>query len=84
MMNVKNKMKNMKNKKNDWDPNDMIGCDGSDDGELYDYEKIVHMTDKSVLLEMDGEDVWIPKSQIIDATDKVVTITKWLAQKNGW
>lgn len=47
-------------------------------------------TDKAVLIECQGQDIWIPKSEIIDSDpeidslergDKVtLTIPKWLAQ----
>ena len=75
--------KGNKKSKTGHDFNNMIGGEGSD-GVEYDYEKIVHMTDSAVLLEIEGDESWIPKSQIIDASDHTVTLTKFIAKKLGW
>ena len=49
------------------------------------------ITDKAVLVEIDGVDGWIPRSQILDADEDLdtlargdivtLTITKWIAEQ---
>lgn len=53
-------------------------------------EEVVKETDKALLVRIDGEDVWIPLSQIADAddyepgdTDITLSVTKWFADKEG-
>lgn len=47
-------------------------------------------TDKAVLCVIDGEDEWIPRSQIIDGDVGYVgdsgsmIIPEWLAREKGW
>jgi hypothetical protein len=52
---------------------------------------VVHETEKALCCNIDGEEVWIPKSQIDNdsevwnkktAPGKLV-ITEWIAKKNG-
>lgn len=53
--------------------------------------EIVHVTDKAILVRSGFEDqVWIPKSAIIDSSDDVVIggeveieISEWLATEKG-
>jgi len=52
---------------------------------------IKHTTDKAILLEVDGEETWLPKSQIPDQDwdhlfDEKVTVEVpfWLAKQKGW
>jgi hypothetical protein len=53
-------------------------------------EEVSRETDKAILVEIKGEEVWIPKSQIHDDsevyasghTGKLV-ITEWLAREKG-
>jgi hypothetical protein len=42
-------------------------------------------TRDAVLVEIDGKEKWIPKSQIEDADEsyELITITSWLAEKEG-
>lgn len=49
------------------------------------YEKRKHETKKAVLFKINGEDKWIPKSQIIeeDETAECVLVTRWFAEKEG-
>lgn len=57
--------------------------------EIEDVQSITE-TDKALLVEIDGERHWIPKSQIVDEsevykekqTGKLV-ITEWFAEKEG-
>jgi hypothetical protein len=55
-----------------------------------DVELIVQETDDALLLRVDGEDYWIPKSQIADVGDyaegdenATVSISEWIAGKKG-
>lgn len=57
-----------------------------------DFEKIVRETEKALLVEMpDGEEVWLPLSQIADQDDYhvgdgpgTISITEWLAREKGF
>ena len=66
----------------------------SSDNVVMTYDKVLHKTDKSVLLEHDGGcESWIPFSQFEDPAeadalekgdeDGAVTITEWIAKKKG-
>lgn len=53
-------------------------------------EKIVRETDAAFSLRVDGEDYWIPKSQISDPEDfeagdenVTVSVTEWIARQKG-
>lgn len=56
-----------------------------------DVEEIVRETDKALLLRLDdGEEVWIPLTQIADADDYhegdtncTVSVTEWIAEQKG-
>jgi hypothetical protein len=55
-----------------------------------DVEEVLRVTDKALLLRVDGEDVWIPLSQIDDAGqyeqgdhDVTVSVTEWIAKQKG-
>ena len=57
-----------------------------------DVEEILRVTDKALLCLIDGEEVWLPLSQIADADDYdfgvgdqelTVSITEWLAREKG-
>lgn len=41
------------------------------------HDGIVHEADKAVLLEIDGEKVWVPLSLVEDLEDNQVTIPEW-------
>lgn len=52
--------------------------------------KIVRETDKAILVEYDGEDVWLPHSQIREAykleigtSGVTVEVTAWLCKQKG-
>ena len=51
----------------------------------FDYDEQLAETDKAFLFEVDGENVWIPKSEIIDHNEEKeqVTIPMWLAREKG-
>ena len=65
----------------------------------YDIEgcKVIQNTGKALLVrnkrcsEFDGEDIWVPQSQITDDSDiwrdgdeGTLTVTEWFAEKKGW
>lgn len=79
-----NKTKEYKKEKK-WNHRDIIGYEKDDDPEYMEfvYSEIVCMTDKAALLKIDGNKVWIPRSQIIDATEDTIYITPWIAEKVG-
>ncbi len=61
-----------------------------DDGFLLTINFVKHETAAAFCCEIDGEEVWIPKSQIIDGEPEIgdedieVTVTSWLASQEGW
>jgi len=55
-----------------------------------DVEEITQETDKAFLCIIDGEAIWLPKSQIADADDYEMgdknlsmSITEWIAKEKG-
>ena len=51
---------------------------------LINFEKTVHPTPASWLLDFGGFEEWLPKSQCeIDETSKVIEVPRWLAEKKG-
>jgi hypothetical protein len=55
-----------------------------------DVEKILQETDKAFLCLIDGEQHWIPKSQVSDPDDYYagdkdccISVTEWLAKEKG-
>jgi hypothetical protein len=52
----------------------------------FEFEEIRFETLLAYLLIVDGEEIWIPKSQIIaiDKRDMQAEIPLWLAEKKGW
>ena len=49
-----------------------------------DFDRVVHRTAAAVLLEIDGEDVWLPLSAVeIDEDNKTVTMPERLANEKG-
>ena len=55
-----------------------------------DVDRIKRITDKAMLVEIDGEDVWLPLSQVDNPSrfdehdeDITVSITSWLANEKG-
>ena len=59
----------------------------------YEIEKVsvIAATSKALLCDIDGEEVWIPKSQIIEDESEVwdeddegtLVITEWIAKEKG-
>ncbi len=53
---------------------------GDDGGLAYlDHEGVLAETDKAKLFKIEGEEVWLPKSQIEDEGEEIVAVPKWLA-----
>lgn len=57
------------------------------------FERIIHITDRAVLFEIDGSEEWLPKSQIENLDDieehdvktpGEVSVPRWLAEDRGW
>ncbi len=55
-----------------------------------DVDEILRETDGAFLLKIGDEELWVPKSQISDASDYgegdedcTVSVTKWFADKEG-
>lgn len=58
-----------------------------DDAVDIEVAEILRRTDEAVLVEYDGEEVWIPQSQVLeihpDDDPPRLRITRWIAQKKG-
>jgi len=56
-----------------------------DDVVYINFDDVRHATEKSVLLIVDGEKVWLPFTQIkdFDADDQVVVCSEWIAEEKG-
>lgn len=57
--------------------------DDADDAVWLDHEGVRRETDKAKLFVIDGQEVWIPKGQIVDEGDDLVGIPRWLADSKG-
>lgn len=67
-----------------------ISDEHHDDGIRIENVRVVHATDKALLCEIDGDETWIPKSQISadsevsEAGDEgTLIITEWIAEQKG-
>ena len=47
------------------------------------FTRIVHQTDKAILIEINNKSVWLPKSQILKQTENTFEIPLWLAEENN-
>ena len=47
-------------------------------------DEIKHESERAVLVVIDGDDHWIPKSQIKDQDGNTFTITEWIAKQKGF
>ena len=56
-----------------------------DDDVVLQFDRAKHATSKAVNVLVDGADLWLPYSQIVDwnGEDKECTITSWLASQKG-
>jgi hypothetical protein len=46
----------------------------------FDLEELVKETDKAWLVKIEGEEMWLPKSQV-EIEDEIVFIPEWLAKE---
>jgi hypothetical protein len=60
-------------------------ADPDDDDVTFAFDKIKKVSSKAVLLKADGDEHWIPFSQIVDLFPKngEAIITKWIAEQKG-
>lgn len=70
----------------------------SDETVEVDYEQLIGQSEKAFRMSIDGEECWVPKSQIEDVEELeeelklpdykrrggTITVPRWLAIKNGW
>lgn len=54
----------------------MNGCE-------VEYDKLIRETDAAQLYSIGGDEVWIPKSVILDDDGTVLTVQRWFAEKEG-
>ena len=66
-------------------PWDGMGEEMSNETVLIDYDKMKHDTGMATLFDIDGDDVWIPNSQIEDVyeSENQVEVTRWFAEKEN-
>ena len=55
-----------------------------------DVEEVVRITEKAILLRIDGDEIWFPVSQVANAddyeegdADLTVSVTEWAARQKG-
>ena len=67
------------------DVDEIIGCEDATDVVDVQYDKLVSQNEKAVLIRIDEDDTWIPKSLVcgVDERAKMVTIKKWIAVQKG-
>jgi hypothetical protein len=63
---------------------DSLALSDATSGAEFEYESIQKITDKAVLLVVDGDEQWIPKSQIIEINKNIVELTHFIANQIGW
>jgi len=64
------------------DPKD-VDCDWDRESVQVPHDGIKHQTDKAVLFEIGGSDVWIPKSCIESVDADEVWVAEWFSDKEG-
>jgi hypothetical protein len=64
--------------------------DSSGKHEIYDVV-CKHATDKAILVEIDGEEVWVPQSQVDEDSEVyqkgdegTLIVSEWFAKQRGW
>lgn len=64
-----------------------VRCEAeADDGDVdIQYDRLKNVTKKAALFVIDGDEQWLPFSQIVahDEAAKQVTITAWIAREKG-
>ena len=67
----------------EWNPSDVdCGCDDVNTEQVA-YDKIKFVTEKAVLFDIDEEEVWIPKSVIVEVDGDEVCVASWFAEREG-
>lgn len=63
-----------------------FGSDGDSSSQIeyFDYDQLAVETNQAWLVEIDGEEMWLPKSQCeLDRKAKTIGVPVWLAEKKG-
>jgi hypothetical protein len=61
----------------------LSGKFGKEDDILeFELEELLKETDKAYLVRIEGEEMWLPKSQV-DVEDDIVYISEWLAKEKN-
>lgn len=76
-------MKNMKRKAK-FDLADIPQADDDLDSVSVDHDGFKHATPKAALVDIDGEDCWIPRQFIVEMTEDTMVVAEWIAKKEGW
>jgi hypothetical protein len=51
---------------------------------LIEYDEIIRKSDKGVLIKIEGDKYWLPKSQVeINEDDDTIDIPEWLLKEKG-
>jgi len=70
----------------EFDLENMVGGDGKTDATTIEFEKAIGCTDKALLVEVEGEEVFIPRKEIheVDELRQTLEVSTWLCRKRGW
>lgn len=65
----------------------LVRCEADEDEDdvVIEWDKAKHATKLSVLIVVDGDEAWIPYSQLVawNPGDSEATVTHWIAQEKG-
>lgn len=57
---------------------------------FYVFDKVVKETEKAILVNIEGRDIWVPKSQILENSevteagdDGTIVLSTWFCEKEG-
>ncbi len=66
-------------------PEELADCDQDCETVELEFNSVEAVTDKAALIEtLDGDELWIPRSQIVAADERSVRVTTWWAEKEGF
>lgn len=65
-----------------WEPED-VDCGWDKESVRIAHDGIKHMTDLAVLFNIDGDDVWLPKSVIASVDADEVWVAEWFAEREN-
>ena len=60
------------------------GDDSGDELVEVTHDELIRETAKAILVKVNGEDEWIPKSQCEEWDEKTVILKRWLADDRGF